>query len=124
MIKKIKNLEISIWIVVSILIIGISSCKDKSTAIDPEPAKTLNKTTLLDKKWYDKGSIIIHEFNSNGKYFTSGTWNWVNNSDTMEVMSSSGSPKVLWKIYWNTDNEMSCRWINNNQDILFKDKAW
>jgi hypothetical protein len=106
------------------LIISFSSCKEKKTTTDPEPAKTLNKTTLLNKLWQNQGGSIKHEFKTNGTYRFDGSWKWVNNSDTMEIVMSAGEPALLWKIYWNTDHEMQCRWINNSQDILMKDQAW
>ncbi len=110
---------------VPVILIAVTSCKKATTVTpDPEPAKALNKTTILNKLWYNQGGSIKHEFKANGLYRFDGTWNWVNNSDTMEISGSAGDPKLKWKMYWNTEHEMQCRWINNNQDILMKDQAW
>lgn len=110
--------------IILIIIIGFTSCKDSTTTPDPEPTKTLNKTTLLDKIWYNQGGSIKHEFKTNGTYRFDGTWNWVNNSDTMEIVITSGDPKTYWKIYWNTETEMSCEKVGSGGALLYKDQPW
>ncbi len=116
------------WLFAASLIICFSACKKKKDTTTPTPAdpvKTLNKTTLTNNiTWYNQGSTIIHPFKSNGNYGGSGSWNWVKTSDTMEIIMISGDPKLKWKFYYNTDTEMKCRWINNEQDIIFKTSPW
>jgi hypothetical protein len=50
-----------------------------------EPAKTVNKALLYDKKWYLDGNWA-HTFYSDGKYSVDGTWRWLNDSDSMEII--------------------------------------
>ncbi len=103
---------------------AINSCKKKES----EPAKTLNKSTLTNNKaWYNQGSTIIHQFSSNGVYSSTGTWKWVNNSDTMEIVTVQGGFKTYWKIFWNTDHEMECQRVNIGSPTskeLYKDQGW
>ncbi len=105
-------------------ILVFSACKGKDK--DPEtPAKTLNKTTLLNKLWHGKGGFERHEFKSDGTYIFTGTWKWINNTDTMEIDSDgSGSAKIKWKINWNTDKEMEAVRQGSNNPTLFKDAPW
>ena len=119
--KKKSILSIACLLAVS-LVISFSSCKKKTTESPATvtPAKTLNKSTLTNNKtWSSTIPPITHAFFSNGTYGVDGTWAWVKNSDTMDIQYSAGDPKVKWKIYYNTDTEMKCRWINNAQDIVF-----
>jgi hypothetical protein len=112
------------WALVAVLTISFGACKKESTT-PAETPKTLNKTTLTNNKtWYNQGSTIVHILNSNGTYGTVGKWRWVNNSDTMEIDDDNTNVYVKWKFYYNTDTEMKCRWINNDQDIVFKSSAW
>jgi hypothetical protein len=125
-IKKL-NLKTLVWAIVPALLIGFSACGDDDTPppSTTTPTKTLNKATLTNnKEWYDKGSFIVHKFKSDGVYGSSGTWKWVNNSDTMEIVYIQGDPKVKWKFNWNTDTEMECEWIGNGPAELFKSTAW
>ena len=120
--QTIKNI---VWALVPALIVGFSSCGDDKKE-DPAPAaKTLNKTSLTNNKtWYNKGNTITHPFKSGGVYGATGTWNWVRNSDTMEISAISGDPKVKWKFNWNTDTEMECEWIGNGPARAFKTTKW
>ena len=112
------------WALVAGLTISFGACKKESTT-PAETPKTLNKTTLTSNKtWYNQGSTIVHILNSNGTYGTVGKWRWVNNSDTMEIDDDNTNVYVKWKFYYNTDTEMKCRWINNDQDIDFKSTPW
>lgn len=103
-----------------------SACsKEESTPTTPTAVtKTLNKGTLTPKKWYSEGSSVIHDFKAGGAYNTSGNWSWVKNSDTMQIVTQSGFPAVYWKIYWNTETEMSAERVDQKVTMLFKDKAW
>lgn len=102
-----------------------SACsKEETTSTPAVVTKTLNKGTLTPKKWYSEGSSVIHDFKAGGAYNTSGNWSWVNNSDTMQIVTQSGYPAVYWKIFWNTDTEMSAERVDQKVTMLFKDKAW
>jgi len=66
---------------------------DNNNQITPP---TINKALLYDKWWYPSdGSVISNVYYySNGNYKqeymsaqATGTWNWVNNSDTMFISS-------------------------------------
>ena len=122
---SIKNI---VWAIVPALVIGFTACKDKddtTPTTTTTTTKTLNKTSLTNNKtWYDKGSFTVHKFKSGGVYGTNGSWNWVNNSDTMEIIYIQGDPKVKWKFNWNTDTEMEFEWIVNGPAELFKSTEW
>ncbi|MDI1234093.1 MAG: hypothetical protein PSX81_07420 [bacterium] len=112
------------WALVAGLTISIGACK-KETTTPAETPKTLNKTTLTNNKtWYNQGGTISHPFKAGGVYGVDGSWRWVNNSDTMEIDDDGNNVFLKWKFYYNTDTEMKCKWINNNQDIDFKSTPW
>jgi hypothetical protein len=100
-----------------------AACKKK----EEEPAKTLNKAIITNNKfWHNKGSSVVHYFRSDGVYTSSGTWKWVNNSDTMEILPTSQSAKSYWKFFWSTDHEMQCQRVSGSTVAaeLYKDAAW
>jgi hypothetical protein len=103
--------------------LGIMACSKKKS--DDSPAQSLNKGKLTNnKEWYNQGSSIVHIFKSNGVYTNTGTWKWVNNSDTMEIVTVSGGYKTYWKMYWNNDHEMSCQRVGTPSAELYKDQGW
>jgi hypothetical protein len=53
-----------------------------------------------------------------------GTWQWKNNSDTLQIVTQSGYPETYWKVYWNTSNEMECEKVGTFTKLLYKDAAW
>lgn len=114
-----------LFVLVPAVFAMLSAC-DKEQEPEPAPAaKTLNKATLTPKKWYTQGSSTIHDFKANGVYGDmGGTWQWVGNSDTMDIVTKSGFPSVKWKIFYNTDTEMSAENTDNKVTQLFKDKPW
>lgn len=99
----------------------LSSCKKEETPTNT--TKTLDKSKLIGKKWYTKGNTNMHEFRSGGGYLIDGSWRWINNSDTMEIIPSSGLSKELWKFYWSTDKEMACGLVGASE-ALYKDAPW
>ncbi len=107
----------------TVLSLQLEACKKDK---DADATKTLNKSTLTSNKtWYNQGSSIIHIFKSNGVYTNTGTWKWVNNSDTMEIVTVNGGFKTYWKMNWNTDHEMNCKRIGSGtSDELYKDQGW
>ena len=100
----------------------ISSCKNNDE--DPEPDKTLVKEKLYDKSWHEKSKTVIHDFHSNGKYSISGSWQWLNNSDSMEIIPFNGGNAQIWYFEWSTDTEMSCRNGHQGGYTLYKDHEW
>lgn len=107
-----------------VLIFSACSKEDTTTTTPAVVTKTLNKGTLTPKKWYSEGSSVIHDFKANGAYNVSGSWAWVKTSDTMQIVTQSGFPAVYWKIFWNTETEMSAERVDQKVTMLFKDKAW
>jgi hypothetical protein len=71
-----------------------------------EPAKTVNKDLLTDKNWYLNGADY-HYFHSSGKYNSNGTWRWLNESDSMEILDP-GSPRSVYYFEYITETEMKC----------------
>ncbi len=110
------------------LVFFIASCSkktDDSTGANVIPAKTLNKSILTPKKWYSQGSSFVHDLKAGGMYGTmGGTWQWKNNSDTLQIVTQSGYPDTFWKVYWNTSNEMECEKVGTFTKLLYKDVAW
>jgi glutamine cyclotransferase len=106
--------------------IAFASCK-KDDATTTDPPKTLTKSHLYDKYWYTKGNTISHYFQSNGKYganFGIGTWQWLNNSDTLEIKYSSGGSVEVWHVQWSTEHEFSAHAKGKGSTDLFKDAKW
>jgi PPE-repeat protein len=114
--------SISLLLVVMATATFLFSCKKSDS--DSDGPKTLNKSTLTTKSWYNQGGTIIHQFKTGGYYANTGTWKWVNNSDTMEIVTVSGGFKTYWKFYWNTDHEMSCQKVGTSSSELYKDQLW
>ena len=98
---------------------AFTACKKSSTTSDPP--KTLTKSLLYNKTWYNQGPTISNYFNSNGKYGASGTWNWLNNSDSMEIISGT---REVWYFDLSAAHEYSARHGKNGASILFKDAKW
>jgi hypothetical protein len=117
----------NIIVVLSLATVLGYSCKDEPTK-DPEPAKTLNKELLLNKKWYAK-SGHAHIFNSDGVYGSSptggGSWKWLNNSDSMEIIEYTGAVKKIWYFNYCTEHEMECKLGKYSVGwALYKDEKW
>lgn len=111
-----------LWVLVLLLSLTTVACKKKS---DGDAPKTLNKTSLTNnKEWYNQGGTIIHIFKSNGIYSNTGTWSWKNNSDTLVLKITSSSYPTYWKVYWNTESEMSCQRVGTDQQELYKTQMW
>ncbi len=124
--KKV-NLALALLVAASIGL-TLNGCK-KTT--DPDPgttAKTLNKSLLIGKKWYDQAKTEVHDLKAGGVYFTGGTWAWKNNSDTMIIdLDGLGTvdPPVEYKFYWSAEHEMACKRAKSaSGEILYKDAPW
>ena len=119
------KLKSTLLLLTAALAITMYSCsKEEDTTETP---KTLDKSKLYDKKWYSqeiKGDYVIHHIKSDGSYAFSGSWRWINNSDTMEIIPSDGWAKEKWVFHWSTDKEMSCSLGASGTAALFKDAAW
>ena len=114
------NLKITLMYLILTLAV---SCKKKTDPV--EDPKTLTKSLLYDKLWYNKGGTMDHIFNSNGKYYNNlGTWQWLNNSDSMEVKITSSGQRFVWYFEWNTEHEFSAKPSKTSAYILFKDQQW
>lgn len=124
-----KNTNIKSVVFIALVAVGMaislsnSACKKKKD--DPvEQPKTLTKSYLYDKKWYNQGGTITHFFNSNGKYGLYDSWAWLNNSDSMEIVFSGGGSRQVWYFEWSTEHEFSAKPSKNSGYILFKDQQW
>ena len=62
-----------------IFTISFTSCGDGDDPVTPDPVKTLDKTKILNKKWYIKDETgWTHYFYPDGKYHDNGgTWKWL-----------------------------------------------
>lgn len=118
---KFKNTALLLTAALS-LGLAIQSCGKKEDP--PVTAKTLDKAKLYDKRWYSSGSTYQHLFKTGGIYEGDGTWKWINNSDTMEIVYSDGLPPVKWKFYWSADHEMACSIVGAANEAIYKDAPW
>jgi hypothetical protein len=126
---SIKNIA---WALLPALIIGFTACgdKDETTPTPTTPAaKTLNKSSLTNNKvWWNKGSGIKHDFKPDGKYKTAGTWRWINNSDTMEIIGTLGDQPQKYRFEWNSETELECERISETGQgsglFLMKTTEW
>ena len=82
----------------------VSSCGGDEGEVTP--SRTVNKALLTDKDWNRNGSTWF-VFHADGKYNREGTWKWLNNSDSMEVINSRSVRSVLYFDYI-VANEMKC----------------
>ena len=101
------------------------SCSKEETTT--ETPKTLDKSKLYDKRWWSKeinGEANDHYIKTNGVYGSDGSWKWINNSDTMEIIYWEGQSPVKWKFHWSSDREMSCNIVGAANTVLFKDAPW
>ena len=109
------------------LLFVLHACKDKTTT-EPTPAKTLNKELMYNKVWYAE-SKHKHEFKDNGVYKgPGGTWQWLNNSDSMLIKPSEFETEKKWYFKSCTAHEMECTlgWDGKaiNAWVLYKDTPW
>ncbi len=105
-----------------VLTLALVNCKDESTD-DPTPAKTLNKSLLTNKYW--SSGLFSHYFRSDGNYcgkdgkIVIGTWNWVNNSDTLAVDYSGITDDELWQVEYITETEMKATIVGDKSYEIF-----
>jgi len=91
--------------------------------------KTLDKTKILNKKWYIKDETgWTHYFYPDGKYHDNGgTWKWLGDekSDSMEVYQYAGSIRFVLYFEYCTDTELSTKWGKSDPAFtLYKDREW
>jgi hypothetical protein len=120
--KVLTKLKSTFLLLTAALAITMYSCsKEEDTTETP---KTLDKSKLYDKKWYSESQLYTHEIKSTGVYGSDGSWKWINNSDTMEIIYWEGQSPVKWKFHWSSDREMSCNIVCAANTVLFKDAPW
>lgn len=115
------------YVLLCLLITGTQACKKETTddGGGGTNQKTLDKSKMAPKKWYSEGSAFIHDLQSGGVYGSmGGTWQWKNNSDTLEIVIQSGYPQTYWKVYWNNDTMMECEKIGTFAKLPYKTHAW
>lgn len=100
------------------------SCKDDETT---EPVKTLDKSQITNKFWVSTdnlGSFYLRsDFKSCGPdgKIVLGTWQWVNNSDTLQIDDSNlGQEK--WVVKYCTATEMSAKMSKSTNYKIFNVK--
>jgi hypothetical protein len=117
------------------LVLGLStvlftSCgTDEGPGTTPTPTtttKTLDKSKLVDKGWYVEGSSSPrHTFHSDGKHGSlGGSWKWLNDSDSMEIIQTAGDIPAVVYFEFATDTEMSMKTGASGSYRLFKDQTW
>ena len=115
------------------LVLGLStvlftSCGTDETPVTPATAaKTLDKTKLVDKEWYGEGkSTYSHKFQSGGKYRDlNGTWKWLNDSDSMEVLITPDDSPITVYFSYCTETEMALKTGSSTAtEVVFKSSSW
>ncbi|MCB9252748.1 MAG: hypothetical protein H6605_09800 [Flavobacteriales bacterium] len=112
-----------IYFCVLALAITLVNCGDKNS--DPEPAKTLNKSLITDKKWVY--GTISHYFRTDGRFGSAtgvglGKWYWINDSDSlMKDYDDNVLKDEVWYVEYVTDSEMKAKWTKKGSwDIFIK----
>jgi len=119
------KLKSTLLLLTAAISITMFSCSKEETTT--ETPKTLDKSKLYDKKWWSqniKGDYILHHIKSDGTYSLSGSWKWINNSDTMEIIGADGLSPYKFVFHWCTTNEMSGNRVGAANTVLFKDAPW
>lgn len=105
------------------LTLALVNCKDNSTT-DPTP-KTLNKILMVNKYWKTTAApILSHYFRSDGKYYLpdgiseEGTWQWLNNSDSLEVVETTFG-RTVWYVEYCTDTELKMKGKGDKYGYVF-----
>ena len=105
------------------LTLALVNCKDNSTT-DPTP-KTLNKILMVNKYWKTTAApILSHYFRSDGKYCLpdgiseEGTWQWLNNSDSLEVVETTFG-RTVWYVEYCTDTELKMKGKGDKYGYVF-----
>jgi hypothetical protein len=116
------KLKSTLLLLTAAITITMFSCSKEETTT--ETPKTLDKSKLYDKKWYSQSGAFIIDAKSDGTFSLDGSWRWINNSDTMEIIGSEGSDPFEFVFHWCTTNEMSGNRVGASVTILFKDAPW
>ncbi|MCB9262593.1 MAG: hypothetical protein H6607_09485 [Flavobacteriales bacterium] len=99
-------------LVASFALLILAGCKDDPVTTD-DTTPVLNKELLLNKYWINQSQTVDHYFNSNGTYGLNngfGTWEWINNSDTMKIhFSGTGSDQIWVFNTGNSADRMECK---------------
>lgn len=120
--KKVK-LALALLLAASI---GLTLNGCKKTTDPGTTTKTLNKSLLVGKTWYNDLGDEQLDIRANGKFSVYGTWKWVNNSDTFECdLDGPGTvdQPERFKMYWTTEHEMEANRLGSSKE-LFKDAPW
>ncbi len=109
---KIKSMKKLLLIVFLIPILN-TGCKDDETPTTGGNTDTLNKELLYDKLWLNEPATISHMIKADGTYSVSGTWEWVNGTDTMKTINNTKT------FYWvfnkgNTADKMETKLRGEN----------
>ena len=119
------KLKSTLLLLTAAISITMFSCSKEETTT--ETPKTLDKSKLYDKKWYSKeiqGSRYYHHIKSDGTYSLDGSWKWINNSDTMEIIPGDGLTPFKFVFHWCTTNELSGNRDGDAAPVLMKDAPW
>jgi hypothetical protein len=96
----------TLWIA-ALFLVGtafLSSCGDGGDS--PEPEKTVDRSKLTDKDWYDENGARAYHFASDGTYnYTEGTWEWYPTGDSIEI-NDNFFGKFNFYFDYITDTEM------------------
>lgn len=119
------KLKSTLLLLTAAITITMFSCSKEETTT--ETPKTLDKTKLYDKKWYSKeiqGTRSTIHVKSDGTFSLDGSWKWINNSDTMEIIPGDGLTPYNFVFHWCTSNEMSGNRVGAGATVLHKDAPW
>ncbi len=111
-------------------ILCLSACKKeddtKSTTTTPttNTTPTLNKDNLVGKVWESQSGTTQHDFKANGIYSVSGTWAWLNNSDSMKLKQFTADVERIWYFKYCQGDSLECKLTSTGGWIKMKDHNW
>lgn len=100
-----------------------SCSKDESTG-GTSGEKKLDKSNILSKEWESQDGSLKHQFRTDGSYRQPGfgTWEWLNNSDSMEITSTGKT--LIWYFDYCEGDELQCRLGKSGNPVVMKDHDW
>ncbi len=89
-------------------------------------APTLNKSILTNPNtiWEPQSGNPKLQFKANGVFRTDGTWKWLNNSDSMEIKTTSGAQAFVWHFNYAQGDSMEARTGSSGAYTKFRDRDW
>lgn len=89
-----------------------------------EPTLDKNLLTNSGKIWQPQANNPKLDFKANGVFSNSGTWVWLNNSDSMEIKMFASGPTLVWYFNYCQGDSMEARTGSSGAYTKFRDRDW